>query len=160
MLLNMRNPANVSQQRDAEVTAPALGVKLVTADVRSAAEMDAAFQTFARERTQFVLVLSDLIFTTERRRIAALAIAARLPTIYGLREHAEDGGLVTYGVSLVENWRRAAYFVDKILQGTKPADLPVELPTKFELVINLKTAKALGVDVPDKLLALADEVIE
>src|SRR5262245_40210214 len=160
MLLNTRNPANVSQQRDAEVTAPALGIKLVTADVRLAAEMDAAFQTFARERTQFVLVLSDLIFTSERRRIAALAIAARLPTIYGLREHTEDGGLVTYGVSLVENWRRAAYFVDKILKGTKPADLPVELPTKFELVINLKTAKALGLEVPDKLLALADEVIE
>ena len=160
MLVNMRNPANVSQRRDAEVTAPALGVDFVTTDVSSAEEVEAAFQTFARERSQFVLVLSDLVFTTERRRIAALAIAARLPTIYGLREHAEDGGLVTYGVALIENWRRAAYFVDKILKGTKPADLPVELPTKYELVINLRTAKALGVDVPDELLTLADEVIE
>jgi ABC transporter substrate binding protein len=102
----------------------------------------------------------ELIFSTERRRIAALAIAARLPSMYGLREHADDGGLVSYGVALRENWRRSAYFVDKILKGTKPADLPVELPAKLELVINLKTAKALGLTVPDKLLALADEVIE
>jgi putative ABC transport system substrate-binding protein len=80
--------------------------------------------------------------------------------MYGLREHAYAGGLVSYGTAILENWRRAAYFVDKILKGTKPADLPVEVPTKFELIINLKTAKVLGLNMPDKLLAVADEVIE
>ena len=160
MLVNMRNPSNVVQRRDAEATAPALGIDLVPVDVRSSGDIDAAFQMLTRERSQFVLVLSDLIFITERHRIAALAIAARLPTMYGLREHAEAGGVVSYGIALRENWRRSAYFVDKILKGTKPGDLPVELPTKYELVINLKTAKALGLTVPLPLQAIADEVIE
>jgi putative ABC transport system substrate-binding protein len=160
ILINMRNPASVTQQRDADAAAPALGIDIVPVDVRSSADIEAAFQALTRERCNFVVVLSDLIFSTERRRIAALAIAARLPSMYGLREHADDRGLVSYGVALRENWRRSAYFVDKILKGTKPADLPVELPAKLELVINLKTAKALGLTVPDKLLALADEVIE
>jgi putative ABC transport system substrate-binding protein len=160
MLVNMRNPSNAGQRRDAELAALSLGIDLVTVDARSPQEIDAAFQTLIRERSDFVLVLSDLVFNTERHRIATLAIAARLPTMYGLREHADAGGLVSYGTSILENWRRAAYFVDKILKGTKPADLPVEVPTKFELIINLKTAKALGLHIPDKLLALADEVIE
>ena len=160
MLVNMRNPSNASQRRDAEVTAPALGIGLVTVDVRSQGDIDAAFQKFTRERSEFLLVLSDLMFSTDRRRIAELAIAARLPSIYGLREHADAGGLVSYGISILENWRRSAYFVDRVLKGTNPADLPVEVPTKFELIINLKTAKALGLDVPQTLLARADEVIE
>jgi putative ABC transport system substrate-binding protein len=144
ILINMRNPASVSQQRDAEAAAPALGIDIVPVDVRSSADIEAAFQALTRERCNFVVVLSDLIFSTERRRIAALAIAARLPSMYGLREHADDGGLVSYGVALRENWRRSAYFVDKILKGTKPADLPVELPAKLELVINLKTPRRSG----------------
>jgi putative tryptophan/tyrosine transport system substrate-binding protein len=160
MLVNMRNPSNAAQRSDAEVAAPALRIDIVPVDVRSSDDIDSAFQMLTRERSEFVLVLSDLIFTTERRRIAAVALAARLPTMYGIREHAEVGGVVSYGVALRENWRRSAYFVDKILKGTKPADLPVELPAKLELVINLKTAKALGLEIPDKLLALADEVIE
>ena len=160
MLVNMRNPSNAVQRRDAEAAAPALGIDLVPVDVRSPEDVDAAFQTLTRERSAFVLVLSDLIFVTGRRRIAEMAIAARLPTMYGLREFAEAGGLVSYGIDVRENWRRAAYFVDRILKGEKPADLPVELPTKFELVINLKTAKALGLTVPPALLARADEVIE
>jgi putative ABC transport system substrate-binding protein len=160
MLVNMRNPSNVIQRRNAEATAPALGINLVPVDVRSPEDFDAAFQALTRDGGEFVLVLSDVIFAAERRRIAALAIAARLPTMYGLREHVEDGGLVSYGLALRENWRRAAYFVDRILKGAKPADLPVELPTKFELVINLKTAKALGLEVPPSLLARTDEVIE
>ncbi len=160
MLVNMRNPSNAVQRRDAEAAAPALGIDLVPVDVRSPEDVDAAFQTLTRERSAFVLVLSDLIFVTGRRRIAEMAIAARLPTMYGLREFAEAGGLVSYGIDVRENWRRAAYFVDRILKGEKPADLPVELPTKFELVINLKTAKALGLTVPPSLLARADEVIE
>jgi ABC-type uncharacterized transport system substrate-binding protein len=159
MLVNMRNPSNAGQQRDAELAASSLGVDLVTVDVHSPEEIDAAFQTLIRERSDFVLVLSDLAFNMKRHRIAALAIAARLPTMY-VREHADAGGLVSYGTSILENWRRAAYFVDRILKGTKPADLPVEVPTKFEMIINLKTAKALGLEIPDKLLALANEVIE
>jgi putative tryptophan/tyrosine transport system substrate-binding protein len=160
MLVNMRNPSNMSQRRDAEVTAPALGIDLETVDVHSPEDIDAAFRTLIRERSEFVLILSDLMFSTERRRMAALAIAARLPTMYGLREHADAGGLVSYGIAILENWRRSAYFVDRILKGTKPADLPVEVPTKFELIINLKTAKALGLEIPATLLARADEVIE
>jgi putative ABC transport system substrate-binding protein len=160
MLVNMRNASNVAQRRDAEVGAPALGIDIVPVDLRSSDDIDSAFQLLKRERCEFVLVLSDLIFTTERKRIAEVAMAARLPTMYGIREHAEAGGVVSYGVSLRANWQRAAYFVDRILKGTMPADLPVELPAKFELVLNLKTAKVLGLGVPDKLLAIADEVIE
>ena len=100
------------------------------------------------------------MFLTERRRIAMLAIAARLPTMFGFREHVDAGGLMSYGVDLRANWRRAADFVDKILKGAKPGDLPVELPTKFELVINLKTAKAIGLTIPEPFLVRADEVIE
>jgi ABC-type uncharacterized transport system substrate-binding protein len=100
------------------------------------------------------------MFFEERRLIAAVSEAIKLPVIYALREHVEAGGLMSYGIDLRANWRRAADFVDKILKGTKAADLPVELPSKLELVINLKTAKALGLEVPPMLVARADEVIE
>jgi len=106
------------------------------------------------------LVPPDTVFRTYRQRIAELAAAARLPAIYGYRDHVEAGGLISYGPKLEENYRRAATYVDKILKGAKPSDLPIEQPTKIELVINLKTAKALGFDVPPSLLARADEVIE
>jgi putative ABC transport system substrate-binding protein len=115
---------------------------------------------FGRERTEIVLVLLDSMFITERQRLAALAIAAGLPTVTGARVMVEGGGLVSYGIDIGSNWRRAAYFVDRILRGALPADLPVELPTKYEFVINLKTAKALGITIPPTLLARADEVIE
>jgi ABC-type uncharacterized transport system substrate-binding protein len=100
------------------------------------------------------------MFVNARRQIATFALASRLPTVFSFREHVEDGGLISYGVDLRQNFRRAAYFVDRILKGAKPADLPVEFPTKVELVVNLTTAKALGLTVPDTLLARADEVIE
>ena len=100
------------------------------------------------------------MFRTYRQRIAELAAAARLPAIYGYRDHVEAGGLISYGPKLEENFRRAATYVDKFLKGAKPADLPIEQPTQFELVINLKTAKALGLNIPPSLLARADEVIE
>ena len=160
LLVNMGNPSNVSQRRDAETTAPALGVNLITIDAHSPEDIDGAFQTFTREHSEFVVVLSDLLFTTNRRRLAETATASRLPTIYGLREHPDAGGLISYGIAILENWRRSAYFVDRILKGSKPADLPVEVPTTFELVINLKAAKAIGLTVPETLLARADEVIE
>jgi putative ABC transport system substrate-binding protein len=100
------------------------------------------------------------MFLAARRQIAALALVARLPTIYNFREHVEDGDLICHGINLKENYRRGAYFVDRILKGEKPANLPIEFPTKVELIINLATAKALGLEIPPTLLARADEVIE
>ena len=161
MLVNVGgSKASEAQRRDAEVVAPALAVKLVPAEVRSRADLDSAFQALARERVQAVLIIADVLFFTERREIAALAAAARLPTVFGNREHVEVGGLMSYGVSLGENWRRVAAYVDKILKGAKPGDLPVEFPTKLELVINLKTARALGLTIPNVLLLRADEVFQ
>jgi putative tryptophan/tyrosine transport system substrate-binding protein len=113
-----------------------------------------------RERVDGVIVLQALMFLNERRRIAMLAMATRLPTMFGFREHVEDGGLMSYGTDVRASFRRAAEFVDKILRGAKPGDLPVELPTKFEFVINLKTAKAIGLTLSESFLARADEVIE
>ena len=107
-----------------------------------------------------MIVLVDGMFFTERERIASLAETIRIPAIYGFRDHVDAGGLISYGVNLAENFHRAATYVHKILKGAKPGDLPVEFPTKLELVINLKTAKALGLTVPPSLLARADEVIE
>ena len=160
MLVNMRNPSNIAQRRDAETAAPALGLTLTVLDVRRPEDVDAAFETLVREGSEFLLVAADAIFVSARRRLAELAITHRLPSMYGLREFAEAGGLVTYGIHVRENWRRSAYFVDRILKGEKPADLPVEVPTKYEFIVNLKTAKALGFDVSPMLLARADEVIE
>jgi putative tryptophan/tyrosine transport system substrate-binding protein len=105
-------------------------------------------------------VPQDPLFFTERRQIAALAIAAQLPTLYAFREHVEEGGLMSYSVNIRDNYRYAATFIDKILKGTRPGDLPIELPRELELAINLKTAKALGLTIPPSLLARADEVIE
>jgi putative ABC transport system substrate-binding protein len=107
-----------------------------------------------------LIVLRDPLFFTRRRTIAAAALATRLPTLYALREHVDDGGLISYGVNISQNYRRAADYVVKILKGANPGDLPVEFPTKLELVINLPTAKALGLIVPPSLLARADDVIE
>jgi putative tryptophan/tyrosine transport system substrate-binding protein len=118
------------------------------------------FPTFTKERVDAVVVLQDAMFYRERGRLVASAVAARLPTVYGLREYVEDGGLISYGINLAESFRRSADYVAKILKGTKPGDLPVEFPTKIELVINLKAARAIGLEVPPSLLARADEVIE
>jgi putative tryptophan/tyrosine transport system substrate-binding protein len=122
--------------------------------------LEDAFARFARERADALLVPPDVTFTTHRRRIANLALGARLPTIFFIRQSAEDGGLMSYGPDPAESYRRAAIYVDKILKGARPGDLPIERPTKIQLIINLKTARALGLDVPPTLLARADEVIE
>jgi putative ABC transport system substrate-binding protein len=114
----------------------------------------------ARERVGAFLFIRDALFYQQCRQIAALATKHRMPYLGGLREHPEAGGLISYGFDINYNWRRAATYVDKILKGAKPADLPVELPTKFELVINRKTARALGLTIPPELLLLADKVIE
>ena len=127
---------------------------------RTEGELEGAFATMARGRAQALIVLTTPPFITARQRLAELAIAHRLPTMFLGRQFVEAGGLMSYFPHREEVWRHSAVYVDKILKGAKPADLPVEQPTKFELVINLKTAKTLGLDMPASLLARADEVIE
>jgi putative ABC transport system substrate-binding protein len=158
MLVNLNNSPIVRQ--GAETAAQAMAANLIPVEIRTPADIDSAFQTLARERVRIVIALADLMFLNERRRMAELAIAAQLPVVYGFREHVEAGGLMSYGVDMRANFRRAAAYVDKILKGAKPADLPFEQPTKFELVINLKAAKALGLTIPESFLLRADEVIE
>src|SRR5215510_7708984 len=160
VLLNVNNPNNPPQRRNMEGAAHALGVELLPLEVALPDDIHGAFQTLAREKVKAVLVVIDGMLLSERKRIALFAVAGKLPTIFGAREHVEDGGLMSYGVDLRENWRRTATFVDKILKGAKPGDLPIEFPTKLQLMINLIAAKALGLDVPPTLLARADEVIE
>ena len=161
VLANVNNTTfNKVQQEEAEAAAEKLGMSLVTVEIRTADEIGSAFQTFVRERVNVVFVLRDALFLAMRQQIAAFALASRLPTIYAFREHVESGGLISYGIDIRENYRRAASYVDRILKGEKAADLPVEFPTKLELVINLTTAKALGLDVPLFLQQRADEVIE
>jgi putative ABC transport system substrate-binding protein len=160
LLVNVNNPADTFQRRETEAAATKLGVNLVQVEVRTADEVGAAIQAFTRENVDIAVVLGDAMFINVRRQIAAFALASRLPTVYGRREHVEDGGLISYGIDLRGTWRRTAYYVDRILKGEKPADLPIEFPTKLELVINLSTAKALGMTIPEAFLLRADEVIE
>jgi ABC-type uncharacterized transport system substrate-binding protein len=160
MLVNASNPGNAFHLRVAMAAATALRVNFVSVEVRSASDINGAFLTLTQQRTVLLFVIPEALFFNERQRIVALAAGARLPTMYSTREHVEEGGLISYGTNLRESWRRAADYVDKILKGTKPGDLPVEFPTKLELVINLKAAKALDLRVPPTLLARADEVIE
>jgi putative tryptophan/tyrosine transport system substrate-binding protein len=159
-LINMTNPLHVPQWRETQAAAAQAAVALVPFEFRSPDQFEAAFATFSRERADALLVPPDVTFNTHGRRIANLAISARLPTTFFTRLAAENGALMSYGPNQLENYRRAAIYVDKILKGAKPQDLPIERPTKIELVINLKTARALGLDVPTTLLARADEVIE
>jgi putative tryptophan/tyrosine transport system substrate-binding protein len=144
----------------AEVAALALGVRPQFIEARRPADIDRAFSEMARAHAGALTVLSTPMFASERRRLVDLAAKNRLPTVFSFREYVDAGGLMSYGPKLADLVRRAATYVDKILKGAKPADLPVEQPTKFELVINLKTAKALGLRIPPVLLARADEVIE
>ena len=160
LLVDIDNPANILQRREVEAAVGKSGVSITAVDVRSVDEIGAAIQTFVRERAGIVVVLASAMFVNARRQIATFALASRLPTIYNFREHVEDGGLISYGIDLRQNYRRAAYFVDRILKGEKPGNLPIEFPTKVELVVNATTAKAIGVTIPPTLLARADEVIE
>jgi ABC-type uncharacterized transport system substrate-binding protein len=156
VLLNIKPP----QRRNLEAAAHALGVALLPLEVALPGDLHGAFQTLAREKAKAVFVVTDAMLLSERKRIALFAVAVQLPTVFAAREHVEDGGLMSYGVDQRESWRRTATFVDKILKGAKPGDLPIEFPTKLQLVINLIAAKALGLNVPATLLARADEVIE
>jgi putative ABC transport system substrate-binding protein len=146
--------------RAIESAARALGVTLQTIVVRTPAEIDGAFAAMREQRIDGLLVLPDPMFTIQNRRIPELAARHRLPAIYELSEFVDAGGLMFYGAALRDMYRRAATFVDKILRGAKPGDLPIEQPTQFELVINLKAAKALGIRIPQSLLVRADRVIE
>jgi len=143
-----------------KVAASALLVQLQLVEVQAAAEFNGAFMKMARGRADAVIVLPSPMLFSERRKIIDLATTHRLPSMAMAREFAELGGLMAYGASIRDLFRRASVYVDEILQGTKPADIPVEHPTKFELVINLKTAKTLGITLPPTLLALADDAIE
>ena len=160
VLINVENPLHVPQWRETQAAAAKAGIALISFEFRSPDQLEAAFATFVQERADALLVPPDVTFNTHRRRIADLAISARLPTIFYIRQSVEDGALMTYGPNAIENYRRAAIYVDKILKGAKPQDLPIERPTKIDLVIKLRTARALGLDVPPVLLARADEVIE
>ncbi|MEK6242872.1 MAG: ABC transporter substrate-binding protein [Pseudomonadota bacterium] len=146
--------------KEAEVAARALGVRLQFVEARGPADIDRAFSDMTRERAGALTLLASNMFTIERRRLVDLAAKNQLPAVYPQREYVDAGGLISYGPNIADMYRRAATYVDKILKGAKPADLPVEQPTKFELVINLKTAKALGITIPQSLLVRADEVIQ
>ncbi len=160
VLSNSANAIHEVDIHEAEAAAKVLGISLHVTGVRGPEDFDRAFQAIAEVRPDALLVFVDPFITASRNRIAALALRSRLPAVYGLSGFAEAGGLANYGPDLAEMFRRAATYVDKILKGAKPADLPVEQPTKFERVINLKTAKALGLMIPPSLLLRADQLIE
>jgi len=159
IMANVGNPGSLLEMGEVSSIARTLGFEVVTLEIRRGEDIAPAFEAL-KGRADALYVCVDPLLNTNRIRINTLAQSARLPTMYGLREYVEAGGLVSYGPNIVNQYRRAADYVDKILRGARPADLPVEQPTKFDLVINLTTAKALSLTVPPSLLALADEVIE
>jgi putative ABC transport system substrate-binding protein len=146
--------------KEADVAARALGMRLQFVEARNPADFDRAFSDMTRARAGALTLLPNSMFLREHRRLVDLAARHRLPAVYTVKEYVDAGGLMAYAPNLADVVRRAAAYVDKILKGAKPGDLPIEQPTKFELVINLKTAKALGLTIPPSLLARADQVIE
>ena len=152
-------PIEVSQRGEAQAAAHTLGLEVVSAEIRRAEDIAPAFETL-KGRADALYVFGDPLMATNRIRIITLAQGARLPTIYNYREFVEAGGLMSYGANIPDQFRRAANYVDKILHGAKPSDLPVEQPIKFDFIINLTTAKVLGLEIPPTLLTRADEVIE
>jgi len=160
MLVNNANVTNEIYRQNAEIAAQTKAADFSWATASTPTGLNTAMNELANKHVDYVVVPADAMFLNERRRLAELAMTAKLPAVYALREHAEDGGLMSYGVDLRQQFRRAAGYVDKILRGAKPSELPFEQPTTFELVINLGTARALGLTVPPSLLARADEVIE
>jgi putative ABC transport system substrate-binding protein len=153
-------PGNTQTLKEIELAADAFGVKIQYRDVLGPRDIETAFRAASERRAEAVLLLSSPVFTSERTQIANLAIKSRLPAIYPQQEFVQDGALMTYSVSVADMYHRAATYVDKILKGAKPADLPVEQPTKFELVINLKAAKQIGLTIPPNVLVRADKVIK
>ena len=159
-LENPNSPVSELMTRDVLATAPVIGVKVQILKAGTDREIDAAFMSLAQAQTGALLVTNDVLFNNRIEQIVALAARHAIPTMYALRDFAVAGGLISYGISLIEVYREVGLYTGRILKGEKPADLPVIQPTKFPLIINLKTAKALGLQIPDRLLALADEVIE
>jgi ABC-type uncharacterized transport system substrate-binding protein len=159
VLANAGYPAAMLEMEEVQAAARTLGLEVAAFEVRQANEIAPAFEAL-KSRAEALFLVGDPLMTSNRIRINTLALATRMPTIYVQREYVDAGGLVSYGANFPDLFRRAAEIVDKVLRGTKPADIPVEQPTKFELVINLTTAKALGLEVPPMLLARADEVLE
>jgi putative tryptophan/tyrosine transport system substrate-binding protein len=159
-LINPKYPDADLQRHELDDAAAAIGQQVRLMEASSESEIEAAFASFANSRVDALIAMNDPFFQSVNNQITALAAHYALPTIYWDREFAAGGGLVSYGPSLTDAFRQAGIYVARILRGEKPGDLPVQQPTKFELVLNLKAAKALGLEVPDKLLALADEVIE
>jgi putative ABC transport system substrate-binding protein len=159
IMANVDNPSVMLDMREVQATAGALGLEAAVSEIRRAADIAPAMEAL-KDRAQALYVAGDPLVTTNRVQIAILALGGRLPTIHANRENVDAGGLMSYGPNLPDLHRRAADFVDKILRGAKPADLPVEQPTKFDLVINLTTAKALGLKIPEAFLLRADKIIE
>ena len=160
VLYNSTDPGATGHVEVTRSTAQSLGFRIRQIEVRSAADFDAAFADIARDRPDALLVVTDPMVFANREKIVQFTVQQRLPAIFEYKAFADLGGLMSYGASMAEQWRRAAYYADKILKGAKPAELPVELPTKVELVINRKTANTFGVVIPQPLLLRADEVIQ
>jgi putative tryptophan/tyrosine transport system substrate-binding protein len=160
LLVNPNTAAGQSQTRDVQDAARALGQRLVVLNADSDASLDGSFAALGREHVGALLVGGDPFFDSRRDRVVALVSQHRMPAIYQFREYALAGGLMSYGASITDMYRQVGLYVGRVLKGEKPGDLPVVGPTKFELVINIKTARALGIKISDNLLSLADEVIE
>ena len=160
MFINSLNPFHVSSMRQARAAAQTMGIKLQLHDIRKSEDLDDAFAAIRKERPDAVLILADRVFLHNRERMIDFTKEQRLPNVNAYKELVEVGGLMSYGPSYEDMHKRAAIYVDKILKGAKPADLPIEQPSKFTFIVNLKAAKALGVTVPSQLLGLADELID
>jgi putative ABC transport system substrate-binding protein len=160
VLWNAANPANALAWKETEGAGRALGVALQSVEVRDSKDFEGAFAAIAEQHADILLVLQDALTLDYRKEIIGFTLKERLPSMFVGKEFVEEGGLMSYGDRLPERYRRAAGIVDRILKGTKPADIPVEQPTTFELVVNLKTAKAIGLALPPTFLARADQVIE
>jgi ABC-type uncharacterized transport system substrate-binding protein len=160
VIINPGDQSDAIYLKHLPATARALGIHLVIFEARTLAEIEAALAASVRDGMQALFVSQSPLFSSHRAEVAAMAAGVRLPAIYGFREFAEAGGLMSYGANLPSAYRQAARLIDKILKGASPADLPVEVPTRFELIVNLKAAKAIGLTIPDAFVSVADEVIE
>jgi putative ABC transport system substrate-binding protein len=159
IMANIANPGAALEMGEAQAAARTLGLEVTTIEIRRGEDIAPGFDTL-KGQAEALYVCTDPLVLTNRARIQTSAMGARLPTVYNSREYVETGGLMSYGPNFLDQWRRTAEIVDKILRGAKPGDIPVEQPTKFDLVLNLTTAKVLGLTIPSTLLARADEVIE